>query len=81
LTNRNLQPLKLAIEMHDLRRKTVKTQLTSAIRHLFTFVYALLSNPQTVRVAVTIIVVCFALAALCVPVLSALADGLSGGGH
>ena len=58
----------------------MKNQLTSVIRDLFTSVYGLLSNPQAVRLVLIILVVCFALAALCVPALSALASGLPGGG-
>lgn len=59
---------------------TVNTQLTSALRRLFAFVYGLLSNPQTVRLAIVLIVVGLALAALAVPALSALASGLPPGG-
>ena len=58
----------------------MNTQLTSALRRLFSAAYVLFSNPQTVRLAIVIILVCFALATLCVPALSALANGLPGGG-
>ncbi|MHB8628028.1 MAG: hypothetical protein ACYDEO_17710 [Aggregatilineales bacterium] len=58
----------------------MKNQLTSIIRDLFTSVYGLFSNPQAVRLVLIILVVCFALAALCVPAVSALASGLPTGG-
>ena len=58
----------------------MNTQLTSALRRLFSAAYILFSNPQTVRLAILVIVVCFALATLCIPALSALANGLPGGG-
>ena len=58
----------------------MNNQLSSALRRLFSAAYVLFSNPQTVRLAILVVVVCFALAALCVPALSALASGLPGGG-
>jgi hypothetical protein len=59
---------------------TMQTQLISALRRLFVFVYGLFSNPQMVRLVVVVIVVGLALATLAVPALSALADGIAGGG-
>jgi hypothetical protein len=56
----------------------MQTQLSSTLRRLFNFAYVLFSNPQTVRLAIVIIVVCLALVALIVP---ALASGLPTGGQ
>ena len=51
----------------------MKTQLVS-------FIYSLLSNPQHVRLIVIVIAICLLLAALSIPTLATLANGMSGGG-
>ena len=52
---------------------TMKNQLVS-------FIYSLLSNPQRVRLIVIVIAICLLLAALSIPTLATLANGMSGGG-
>ncbi len=58
----------------------MKTQFASFVRWFASVLYGLLSDPQQVRLTLTIIIVCFVLLTLFVPALTALADGLSGGG-
>ncbi len=58
----------------------MKTQLTTILRWLISMVYGLLSDPLRLRVTLTIVVLCLALAALLLPAMTTLADGLSGGG-
>jgi hypothetical protein len=73
--------LKSIVQMRDLRRNIMQTQLSLTLRRLFNFAYVLFSNPQTVRLAIVIIVVCLALVAIGVPALSAMASGLPTGGQ
>ncbi len=58
----------------------MKTQLTSMLRWFVSVLYGLLSDPQRVRLALTVVVLCLFVAALLVPTLATLADGLPGGG-
>ena len=58
----------------------MKTQLSSFARRLFGFVCSFLSNPQRVRLVVTVLVVVLALALLVAPALTAYAGPTSGGG-
>ncbi len=58
----------------------MKTQLLSFIRWLINVVSGWLSDPQHVRLALTIGVVCLIVAALLVPALITHADGLPSGG-
>ena len=47
---------------------------------LVSFVYSLLSNPQTIRLVVIVVAICLVLAALAIPALTTFASGLSGSG-
>ncbi len=58
----------------------MKTELSAILRWFVSMLYGLFSDPQRVRLMVLVVVVGVALAALFVPVLTATADGLSGGG-
>jgi hypothetical protein len=70
------------VRIYHLGDKTMKHQLTSLINWLLAVVYGLLSNPRHLRLALTVLVVVFALLVLLVPSLTTFADNLSGsGGH
>jgi hypothetical protein len=58
----------------------MKTQLSSFARRLIAFVVSFLSNPQRVRLVVSVIVVALALAVLIIPALTTYAAPTSGGG-
>ncbi len=58
----------------------LNTQRTSLVNWLVSLLVGLLSNPQRVRFVVTLAVVCLLVAALLIPALTAVADGLPGGG-
>ncbi len=59
----------------------MKTQLMSVYRWLSALIYWLFSHPQRVRLIVTVVILCLALAALFIPSLSILADPMGGTGH
>ncbi len=58
----------------------MKTQLTSLLHWLVSLLFGLLSDPLRLRLIVTVVVVCLMVAALLIPALTAVADGLPGGG-
>ena len=70
----------LTEEIRSFREITVKNQFVSFYYWLLAVVHALLSNPQRVRLVLTVVVVCLVLAALLVPTLTTLADHIGGTG-
>ncbi len=58
----------------------MKTQLLSVLRWFVSVIFGWLSDPQRVRLVLTVVVVCLALAALLVPALTATAGAWAPGG-
>ncbi len=59
----------------------MKTQLVSFINWLVSVLHSLLSDPQRVRLVLTVIALVVVLAALVVPSLTTLADHMGGSGN
>ncbi len=58
----------------------MNTQLLSFLRTFVSVLFGWLSDPQHVRLVLTVVAVCLMLAALLIPVMTATANPIPGGG-